>query len=142
MSDATKQSRPYRPLGGPGGWALLIVVCVVGGGVGALFGSFDHPKGTILGALGGVVAGALWTGIMLLHAWCGLSGGGLVGAGTLWGIGVGLLATFILHGGLAVWDPKLGYDGAGMIYLEIGLACAIPAGAITGAVCGTMVPDN
>jgi len=110
-----------------------IFVCLAGGGVGAFFGSFEYPLGTVLGALGGVVAGLIWTWIMLRRARAGWGSAPLVGAG--WGIVVGLLATAILHGGL-IWC-EIASDA---IVLQIAIVCAIVGGAITGFVCGCMVP--
>jgi hypothetical protein len=132
---------------------LLIIVCVAGACVGALFGAiasvfFGSPKfplGTVLGAVGGGVAGFCWTWIMLGYSRTGLSRGKLVFVGTGWGIIVGLLATAILQGGLFIQAKVLGHavdDDFGIIILIwMGAAvCAVVGGAITGAICGCIVP--
>jgi hypothetical protein len=109
-----------------------IFVCLAGAGVGAFFGSFEYPLGTVLGAVGGIVAGLLWTWIMLRRARAGWGSAPLVGTG--WGIVVGLLATAILHGGL-IWFGI----ASDAIVLGVAVVCAIVGGAITGLVCGAIV---
>jgi hypothetical protein len=125
--------------------ALLNIVCVAGGCVGAFFGLFALPFGPLLGAVGGIVAGLLWTRIMLRRARSGFGRGKLVFAGTGWGIVVGLLATAILHGGLIIKYtvyPQTAWETLSMnpFVLLIAAFCAFVGGAITGAICGRIVP--
>ncbi len=124
---------------------LRIIVCVAGTCVGAYFGSFEYPTGTVLGAVGGLIAGLLWPWIMLRRARTGFDRGRLVGAGAVWGIVVGLLATAILHGGLialrvAQMEGTSGSVSVHPIIVLIAAGCAGVGGAITGAVCGAIVP--
>jgi hypothetical protein len=123
---------------------IVILICLAGGGVGAFFGSFEFPLGTVLGGLGGIVAGVTWAGILLDRARQGYSRGGLVGTGTIWGMVVGILATLILHGGLAAWHSAEGRasptEFPGLFLLLVGVILAVPAGAFTGAICGLLVP--
>jgi hypothetical protein len=130
---------------------LWFPVCLFGAAVGALFGSFAYPVGTAFGALGGVLAGILWTRVMVRRARAGCGRRRLISAGTKWGIVVGLIATAVLHGGLIVyWLGRLGtpaghFESGLDIYpfaLVIGVICAVPAGAITGAICGAFVPEG
>ena len=118
---------------------LLIIVCVAGAGVGAFFGSFEYPLGTVLGGLGGVVAGILWTWTMLWLAKSGLGQGRILAAGTVWGIVVGLLATAILHGGAFILYAR-SESSEIFIILLVAVVCAVVGGAITGAICGCIVP--
>ena len=118
---------------------LLITVCVAGGCVGALFGAIMLSLGTVLGGLGGVVAGLLWTRIMLRRARAGYGRGQLVFAGTGWGIVVGLLATAILHGGAFILYAR-SESSEIFIILLVAVVCAVIGGAITGAICGCIVP--
>ncbi len=124
---------------------LRIIVCVAGTCVGAFFGSFEYPLGTVLGGLGGLIAGLLWPWIMLRQARAGCSRGQLVRAGTVWGVVVGLLATAILWGGLIALQVAQMEGTSGSVSVHPGIVlfaavCAVVGGAITGAVCGAIVP--
>ena len=138
-------ANPDEPEGQPrDGLGLVISVSLAGAVVGAFFGSFEYPLGTALGGVGGVVDGLAWTGIMLSRAQQGHGRGRLLAAGAGWGVAVGLVATFILHGGLALWHLALGRasptDLPGVFLVLVGILCAVPVGAITGLLCGLLVP--
>jgi hypothetical protein len=139
MNDNEARDGGGRNLRGLQPRVLLIIVCVAGGCVGALFGSIMLSLGTVLGGLGGVVAGFCWTWIMLGYSRTGLSRGKLVFVGTGWGIVVGLLATAILHGGAFSLYAR-SESSEIFIILLVAVVCAVVGGAITGAICGCIVP--
>jgi hypothetical protein len=134
----------------PRGTGLRVIVCAAGAAVGAFFGSFAYPTGTVLGGAGGVLAGLVWTRVMLRRSKAGYSRARLVRAGAGWGIVVGLLATAVLHGGLILHDyasvrtPNRGgyLDGLYPLVLVVAAACAVIGGAVTGTLCGGIVPTN
>ena len=146
MNDTEAQDGGGGDLHGLRPGVLRIIVCVAGTCVGAFFGSFDYPLGTLLGAVGGFAAGLVWTRVMLRRARAGFSRGRLVNAGTGWGIVVGLLATAILWGGLFIRGVAQGHvTGGGVLGAlatigMIAIICAVVGGSITGAVCGCFVP--
>jgi hypothetical protein len=139
---------PRRPRG-----ALTAKVCLLGAIVGGFFGSFAYPMGTCLGALGGLVAGVLWTRLMLRRTGPGQSRTRIVGAGVGWGVVVGLVATVILHGGIISYafvvygqgTREVHSDSTIEVYpaiLLIAFACAVLGGTITGGLCGHWVADR
>jgi hypothetical protein len=129
-----------RPHGG-----LTVKVCLLGSAVGAFFGSFAYPLGTVLGGAGGLAAGLLWTWIMLRRVRPQATKRQILNAGALWGIVVGMIATAILHGGLAVFP---GWVSVRSPYFEpyeypyllvVASTCAFFGGTISGTICGAMV---
>lgn len=122
---------------------VCIVAAFVAGLMGAwasdLYRSFGRadplvvrlgPFGLFWGAATGVLAGIIWCRVMI---WLATFKGGdsLGGTGAILGIGVGLLSAVLLHGGLMLLTSQQQLWPMG-----IGLAFAIPVGAIVGAVCG------
>lgn len=124
-------------------------VCLASAGVGSFFGLFWGIGGIACGALGGIVAGVLWSYWMSRR----LRGphAGLLGMAVVMGVAVGLLATVIMHAGLLAsqalwqWYPENvdlsfvpGDADYWIVATRIGIPCGLVAGAILGLACGAI----
>ena len=122
-----------------GEWVLAIFVCVAGTFVGNFVGTLFWSAGGLslpwlFGAIGGLLAGVIWSRFMIPRR--GRGRVYAVGVGTLMGIVVGMLATVILHLSAIVQSWPM----SAIQIFPIGLvAFGIPAGAVTGLVCGLLL---
>jgi len=136
---------PGRQLHGLSPQALLTIVCLIDTGVAAMLGSiFELPFGTMWGGIGGMLAGFVWVPIMLKLARKGLQRGRLVGCGAATGAAVWWMAAGILVVALVMYDPPLGMSPPVIVlcFLVYGAIGGVPAGAVTGALCGLIVPKR
>jgi len=134
---------------------LTIFVCAAGIVVGGFFGrlavSLAESRWTInlgigLGGFGGLVAGIVWCTAMIRRA-IRKGTADLVARGSILGLGVGLLATCILHGGLFLTamalvirsgrEPRLP-ESEYFLVIVVALICGAVAGLLTGFICGVL----
>lgn len=124
-------------------------ICLASAGVGGFSGLFWGIGGVACGALGGIVAGVLWSYWMsrLLRG----PRAGLLGMAVVMGVAVGLLATIIMHVALLAsealwhWYPENhdfsfvpGEADYWVIATWIGIPCGLVAGAVMGLACGAI----
>ncbi len=124
--------------------ALAVIVCLAGAGVGAFLGSIDFPLGTVSGGICGLLAWGIWTPIMLKLAKKGCQRGRLVASGAGLGFIAGLMATDILYAILLASEPAPYWMGTEVVILVMLAAstCGGVGGAVTGALCGLLVPKR
>ncbi len=128
---------------------LTIFVCVAAGVIGSFFGLLYEVgmtdnlaviagTGIIVAGIGGLLAGFLWSCIMLQRTRQGARGAKLVGKGLLWGIALGVADTLLFHIVVYISIPTAPPDGMSIatIALFIGLIFGILAGAVNGLICG------
>jgi len=140
---------------------MIVVVCLVATFIGFVASAFAglgyglsyrfHPPthsdldinpvlstlAVILGTTFSAVAGVAWSVIMVRSARQGADR--FVPAGVRWGIALGILATFIMHGGLVLailYAAPAKINPGVFIYLGIGIFCAVVAGLVLGALGG------
>ena len=124
---------------------LTILVCIAAGVIGGLFGVVYGITGIVVASIGGVLAGIVWSHMMLQRIREGAMGAMLVGKGVFWGIAVGVADTLLLHiVGIIVAiltlpppkDTTTVLAGGLGVFLSFGIISGIIAGAFNGLVCG------
>ena len=114
---------------------VMILVCVAAGVIGGYFGRIYEMASVLVGGIGGVIAGLLWSCVMLKHTRMGTIGAKLVLMAVIFGIVEGVAGIFLLNiMGHALTTIRLGEWIA--FVLQIGLVYAIVAGAVNGLICG------
>jgi uncharacterized membrane protein len=128
-----------------------VFVCVVlalgagtawffGGLAGSMYG-FPHESesqaygavGGVWGAITGLIAAAIWCWRMIAKA-RRTAATGLAWSGAILGLGVGVLATVLLHLLLMYWSER-----PNAILPAIGLLFGVVSGLIVGAICGALL---
>ena len=114
---------------------VMILVCVSPVVIGGYFGRIYEMAGVLVGGIGGVIAGLLWSCVMLKHTRMGTIGAKLVLMAVILGIveGVAGLFLLIIVGPLVTTPFPPDYM---RLMLSIVLIYGIVAGAVNGLICG------